>query len=235
MNSLRIEGQKTVSIEIVQQFDWEVPDWVVIPGGNLGNVSALGKGFTDDEGAGADRPAAAAAWWPRPSTPTRSTGPSRGRLRAAPSVAVPPVTAQKTLASRHPDRRPGSAERALRALQALDGVVEQASEDELADAAARADRAGLFTCPHTGRGAGGAGQAGASAATIKTGERVVVISTAHGLKFSDFKVGYHDETLPGLRRRSATPRSGSPPRWAPCRTPSPPASGRGERCRRARP
>src|SRR6476620_12535225 len=45
MNSLRIEGQKTVSIEPVQQFDWEVPDWVVIPGGNLGNVSALGKGF----------------------------------------------------------------------------------------------------------------------------------------------------------------------------------------------
>ena len=38
MNSLRIEGQKTVAIEIVQQFDWEVPDWVVIPGGNLGNV-----------------------------------------------------------------------------------------------------------------------------------------------------------------------------------------------------
>jgi threonine synthase len=45
MNSLRIEGQKTVGIEIVEQFDWEVPDWVVIPGGNLGNVSALGKGF----------------------------------------------------------------------------------------------------------------------------------------------------------------------------------------------
>jgi len=45
MNSLRIEGQKTVSIEMVQQFDWEVPDWVVIPGGNLGNVSALGAGF----------------------------------------------------------------------------------------------------------------------------------------------------------------------------------------------
>src|SRR4029450_14133661 len=45
MNSLRIEGQKTVSIALVQQFDWEVPDWIVIPGGNLGNTSALGKGF----------------------------------------------------------------------------------------------------------------------------------------------------------------------------------------------
>src|SRR5207253_9524001 len=45
MNSLRLEGQKTIAIEIVQQFDWEVPDWIVIPGGNLGNVSALGAGF----------------------------------------------------------------------------------------------------------------------------------------------------------------------------------------------
>ena len=45
MNSLRIEGQKTVAIEIVQQLDWELPDWVVIPGGNLGNVSALGEGL----------------------------------------------------------------------------------------------------------------------------------------------------------------------------------------------
>src|SRR5262245_51998218 len=45
MNSLRLEGQKTVAIEIVQQFDWQVPDWVIIPGGNLGNVSALGAGF----------------------------------------------------------------------------------------------------------------------------------------------------------------------------------------------
>ncbi|MGH9328864.1 MAG: pyridoxal-phosphate dependent enzyme, partial [Vicinamibacterales bacterium] len=45
MNSLRIEGQKTLSIEIVQQFDWEVPDLVIVPGGNLGNVSAIGAGF----------------------------------------------------------------------------------------------------------------------------------------------------------------------------------------------
>ena len=45
MNSLRLEGQKTVAIEIVQQFDWKVPDWVIIPGGNLGNVAALGAGF----------------------------------------------------------------------------------------------------------------------------------------------------------------------------------------------
>ena len=45
MNSLRLEGQKTVAIEIVRQFDWQVPDWIIIPVGNLGNISALYKGL----------------------------------------------------------------------------------------------------------------------------------------------------------------------------------------------
>ena len=45
MNSLRIEGQKTISMEIAQQFDWEVPDVVIVPGGNLGNITAIGAGF----------------------------------------------------------------------------------------------------------------------------------------------------------------------------------------------
>src|ERR1043165_1686267 len=45
MNSLRLEGQKTLSDEVVQQFDWAVPDVVILPGGNLGNVSAIGAGF----------------------------------------------------------------------------------------------------------------------------------------------------------------------------------------------
>ena len=45
MNSLRVEGQKTISFEIAQQLDWEVPDFVVVPGGNLGNISAIASGF----------------------------------------------------------------------------------------------------------------------------------------------------------------------------------------------
>jgi threonine synthase len=45
MNSLRLEGQKTAAVEILQQFNWQVPDWVIIPGGNLGNIYAFYKGF----------------------------------------------------------------------------------------------------------------------------------------------------------------------------------------------
>ena len=76
MNSLRIEGQKTVAIEMVQQFDWEVPDWVVIPGGNLGNVSALGAGFLMMKELGLIRNSPASAWR-RPRRRTRSTAPTR--------------------------------------------------------------------------------------------------------------------------------------------------------------
>jgi threonine synthase len=113
-------------------------------------------------------------------------------------VEVAAIPARKTLASAIQIGAPVSSKRALRALEALDGMVEQASEQELADAAARADRAGLFTCPHTGV-ALAALEKLAARGVVKRDDRVVVISTAHGLKFSDFKVGYHEATLPGLR------------------------------------
>jgi len=198
MNSLRIEGQKTASIEIAQQLGWASPDWVVIPGGNLGNASAVGKGFVLMKELGlVDRlPRLVVAQAEHANPLWRATS-GAGRKPAV-DLEVEPIPARKTLASAIQIGAPVSAKRALRALEALDGLVEQASEQELADAAARADRAGLFTCPHTGV-ALAALEKLASAGAIRRDERVVVISTAHGLKFSDFKVGYHEETLPGLR------------------------------------
>jgi threonine synthase len=85
----------------------------------------------------------------------------------------------------------------VRALKAFDGVVEVASEAELADASARADRGGLFTCPHTGV-ALAALEKLAARGEVTRDQRVVVISTASGLKFADFKVGYHEATLPDV-------------------------------------
>jgi threonine synthase len=197
MNSLRIEGQKTASIEIAQQLGWSSPDWVVIPGGNLGNASAVGKGFVLMKELGlVDRlPRLVVAQAENANPLWRSTT-GAGR-KATAEVTVEPITAKKTLASAIQIGDPVSARRALRALEALDGVVEQASEQELADAAARADRAGMFTCPHTGV-ALAALEKLVARGTVKRTDHVVVISTAHGLKFSDFKVGYHEGTLPGL-------------------------------------
>lgn len=198
MNSLRMEGQKTVGIEIAQQFDWDVPDWIIIPAGNLGNVSALGKGLLMMRELGLidrlPRIACAQAAHANPLYLSFLTGFEEYR----------PVPATETLATAIQIGAPVSFERAVKVLRAFDGVVEQATEDELANAAAAADRAGLYSCPQTGV---------ALAVLVKLiargdvlpEHRVVVISTAHGLKFTRFKVGYHEQTQEGVLARYANP------------------------------
>jgi threonine synthase len=191
MNSLRIEGQKTVGMEIIQQFDWEVPDWIIIPGGNLGNVSALGKGLLDFLDLGIidrlPRIVCAQAEHANPLYQSYQSGFEK----------FEPLHAQPTLASAIQIGNPVSVERAIDALRRFDGIVEQASEQELADAAAQADLTGLFNCPHTGVALAALKKTLAKG-LIRKGDRVVVISTAHGLKFTDFKVRYHGRGLDGI-------------------------------------
>jgi len=110
------------------------------------------------------------------------------------------VTAGATAASAIRIGNPVSYEKAVRALKEFDGVVEQADEDELADAAALADRAGLYACPHTGVALAAARKL-ARQGQIQPGQRVVVISTAHGLKFTGFKTGYHESKLADVQAR----------------------------------
>ncbi len=188
MNSLRIEGQKTVGIEIVQQFNWQVPDVIIIPGGNLGNVSALGKGLLMLKQLGlVDRlPRIVVA------QAERANPLYRAYLRNF--EIFEPVQAQKTLASAIQIGNPVSYEKAVRTLKQFNGIVEQATEEELADAAALADRCGLFNCPHTGVALAVLVKL-LRAGKIDKAERVVVISTAHGLKFVEMKVDYHQRKL----------------------------------------
>ncbi len=194
MNSLRIEGQKTISIEITQQFDWEVPDVVVVPGGNLGNVTALGSGFLMMKDLGIiDRlPRLVCAQAERANPLYLSYLKNFEEYR--------PIQAQKTLANAIQIGDPVSIQRAIKTLKAFNGVVEQATENELADAAARADRSGLFNCPHTGVALAALMKL-VKKGVIKTDEKVVVISTAHGLKFPEFKIGYYKGTLEGVESR----------------------------------
>ncbi|MBN2289537.1 MAG: threonine synthase [Candidatus Glassbacteria bacterium] len=188
MNSLRIEGQKTVSVEVVQQFEWNVPDIVVIPGGNLGNVSALGKGFLMMYELGLvdrlPRIVCAQAAKANPLYLSYLNG----------FEHFEPVAAGKTLASAIQIGNPVSINKAIDTLKRFDGVVEQASEQELADAAALADMTGLFNCPHTGVALAVTLKL-VSRGIIKPEHRVVVVSTAHGLKFTGFKTGYHQGAL----------------------------------------
>jgi threonine synthase len=104
------------------------------------------------------------------------------------------VTAKPTLASAIQIGNPVSVRKAVKTLQTFNGVVEQASEAELSDAAARADRTGLFNCPHTGV-ALAALEKLVARGEIGRSERTVVVSTANGLKFTDFKVQYHERKL----------------------------------------
>ncbi len=80
--------------------------------------------------------------------------------------------------------------------------MEQASEQEIADAVARADRTGMFACPHTGVALAALIKL-AARGEIRPDERVVVISTASGLKFVDFKAAYHASSLEGLTSSQA--------------------------------
>lgn len=194
MNSLRIEGQKTISVEISQQLEWAVPDWIIIPGGNLGNVSALGNGFEMMYDLGLidhlPRIAVAQAENANPLYLSYKNG----------FQEFKPVEAQKTLASAIQIGNPVSVKKAIRILRKFNGVVEQASEAELADAATRGDLHGLYNDPHTGV---------ALAALFKLidkkvigkKEKVVVISTANGLKFTEFKVKFHQNEIGKINQK----------------------------------
>src|SRR4029077_6924670 len=122
MNSLRVEGQKTVAIELVQQLGWEVPDWIVIPGGNLGNVSALGAGLEMLLALGVidKRPRICVAQAAHASPLYTSYREGWAELAS--------VKAKSTLASAIQIGNPVSFKKAVRALRAFDGVVEVASE-----------------------------------------------------------------------------------------------------------
>ena len=113
MNSLRVEGQKTVGIEIVQQFDWEAPDVMIIPGGNLGNVSALGKGLLmmKELGLITKLPRIVVAQAERPIRSTVSY------LRNF--EVFEPIEAEKTLASAIQIGNPVSFEKAVRTLETI--------------------------------------------------------------------------------------------------------------------
>jgi threonine synthase len=191
MNSLRIEGQKTVSMEIVSQFDWEVPEWIVIPGGNLGNVSALAKGLDLMHAVGLidERPRICV-----------------GQAQAANPLYLSylrdfevfePIAARPTVASAIQIGNPVSRDKAISALKRYDGVVEEASESEIMEACAAADRTGLFNCPHTGVALVALNKL-RDRGLIRASDRVVVVSTAHGLKFTDFKLRYHQMETQGV-------------------------------------
>ncbi|XP_057768208.1 threonine synthase 1, chloroplastic-like [Salvia miltiorrhiza] len=196
LNSLRLEGQKTAAIEILQQFDWEVPDWVIVPGGNLGNIYAFYKGFKMCKELGlVDRIPRLVCAQARNANPLYRYYASGWREFAA-------VKAETTFASAIQIGDPVSIDRAVHALRSCEGIVEEAAEEELMDAMALADSTGMFVCPHTGVALAALMKLRRNG-TIAAGDRAVVVSTAHGLKFTQAKIDYHSGRIPEMACRHA--------------------------------
>lgn len=198
MNPLRLEGQKTVGMEIVQQFDWQIPDWIILPSGNLGNASAMYAGFKMLRDLGV------ISRYPRLVVAQAENANPLYRAWSQGKREVEAIQARPTLATAIQIGNPVSAPRAIQALEAMNGMVEQASEEELCEAAARADRTGMYTCPHTAVGLAVLEKLVARK-VIQGSDRVVCVSTAAGLKFTEFKVRYHDRQIEGVSAKQANP------------------------------
>jgi threonine synthase len=190
MNPLRVEGQKTIALEILEQMDWKAPDFVVVPGGNLGNIAAIGAGFLLARDLGLTRVV------PRLVCAQSALANPLYRAYLTGFERFEPVTAGETLATAIRIGNPVSFPKAVEILRTTNGIVGEATEAELADAAALGDRFGFFNDPQTGVALAVTRKLIASG-EIPPSSRVVVISTAHGLKFPDFKLSYHRGQLEG--------------------------------------
>jgi threonine synthase len=197
-NPVRIEGQKTIGWEAIQDLGWEVPDWFVVPVGNAGNISAIGKGLREwlELGVIAKKPRLAGiqAEAADPFYRSYETG-FRERVTRV---------AGETAASAIRIGAPVSHPKAEREIRFFDGVVARVGEAELLDAGALANRHGLAICPNSAVALAGAAKLRREG-VIRKDDLVVVVATAHALKFAGAASSYH--------RSSA--RLANPPRQLP--------------------
>lgn len=195
VNPFRLEGQKTIAFELMQQRGWQAPDRIVVPGGNLGNSSAIGKGFHEllERGVIAKIPKITIIQAEGANPLYRHSVRSRDREEAA-DLAFDPVPNAFTLATAIKIGNPVSWPKAMRALRWSDGEVEQVSEQEIADAKAVIGSDGIGCEPASAVTLAGIKKLTA-AGRIDPDEDVVAILTGHVLKDPDYTVNYHRGTL----------------------------------------
>ncbi len=187
VNPFRIEGQKSIVIEMLEQRGWRVPDWIVLPGGNLGNISALGKGLRELHAAGLiDALPRVAVVQAAGSAPFERLFRDGGALRA--------VREPETLATAIRIGDPVSWRKAESEVKALSGVVESVTEQEIADAKAVIGRCGIGSEPASAATLAGIRKL-ARAGTIEPGADVSAILTGHLLKDPDYVYHYHSGQL----------------------------------------
>ncbi len=188
VNPFRLEGQKTIMAELMEQCAWSPPDWIVVPGGNLGNVSAFGKGLREmkDLGLIPRLPRLAVIQ-------AEGAAPLYHMLKNAAS-RLTPVADAHTLATAIKIGAPVSWPKAVRELRATNGVCEMASEQEIADAKAVIGRAGIGCEPASAATLAGAKKLVASGVIPRNAD-VVAVLTGHLLKDPEYILNYHAGTL----------------------------------------
>ena len=187
INPFRIEGQKAIAIETLQQLDWQVPDWFVIPGGNLGNSSALGKALMELHELGI------ISKIPRIAV-IQASGANPLYTMWTQHTPFKAVKNPETIATAIKIGNPVSWEKSLRAIKWSNGTVEEVTEQEIMDAKAKLDAAGIGAEPASCCSLAGAKKL-ADNGVIGPDESVIGILTGNILKDPDAVIGYHKDTL----------------------------------------
>ncbi|MCC5824197.1 MAG: threonine synthase [Phycisphaerales bacterium] len=202
VNPFRLEGQKTIMLRVLEGLSWQVPDWIVVPGGNLGNCSAFAKAFVELKELGLiDRVprlavinAAGARTLDRVYNElgVRWNGGryDRAKLRAEYERMDAAGENADTVASAIEINRPVNLSKALRALDVMDGVVRTADDAAIIEHKALVGRHGFGCEPASGASVAGARML-LEEGVIKPTETVVCILTGHQLKDPDVTVAYH--------------------------------------------
>jgi len=205
MNPFRIEGQKTIMLEMMDQRDWSVPDWVVLPGGNLGNTSAFGKALREmrDLGLIPRLPRLAVIQ-------AEGSAPFYDLMRASDRSRLNPVEHPQTLATAIRIGDPVSWPKALYEVTSSGGVVEKVTEQEIADAKAVIGRCGIGCEPASAATLAGIRKL-TSAGVMRHDSDVVAVLTGNVLKDPDYIHQYHTGVLSTHAGVRIKPTFGNPP------------------------
>lgn len=220
INPFRIEGQKTIMAEMLDQRDWQPPDWVVLPGGNLGNTAAFGKGLREMKAWGLiSRLPRLAVIQAEGSAPfyelvrQSQAPPALGRTRSK-TPRLKAVPHPETLATAIKIGDPVSWPKALYEVTASQGVAEKVTEQEIADAKAVLGRCGIGCEPASAATLAGLRKLNA-AGVIPPDADVVAVLTGHVLKDPDYIYRYHTGALEGPHGERIEPRYGNQPTVVP--------------------
>jgi threonine synthase len=205
INPFRIEGQKSIVIEMMDQRDWKVPDWIVLPGGNLGNVSAFGKGLREMKALGLiDRLPRLAV------VQAAGSSPFYEYMTAGAGAVFTAEKSPETLATAIRIGDPVSWPKAQFEIESSGGVVKRATEQEIADAKAVVGQCGIGCEPASAATLAGIRKLTAAGVIDRDADLVAVL-TGHVLKDPDYIYRYHTGRLQAPGNVAIAPTFGNQP------------------------